>query len=138
MIFVWLTTFLFAPAMILCGEKLQPGVFTPGKNLWRIPFVVLGKLAARAPLVLGLVVIGLLGVSVRPLIQYARDPIEWDLRNLRSVETEPGRLWNRMDAMGMGSGGAGYIGSTGVLLVDTRSSGRGGRSDSQKRCAERG
>lgn len=119
MIFVWLTTFLFVPAMLICGEKWRPGIFTPGKNLWRIPFVLLGKLSARAPLALAVIVVAVVGASIMPMVRYARDPVEWDLRNLRSVETEPGRLWGRMDAMGMGMVGAGYIASTGVLLVDT-------------------
>ncbi len=118
MILVWLSTFLFVPALILWGEKLRPGLFTPGKNLWRFPFVLIGKMSARAPLLFGLASLVLLGIALVPMARYVRDPIEWDLRNLRSIQTEPERLWGRMDGMGMGQVGAGYIASTGVLLVD--------------------
>lgn len=118
MILVWLSTFLFVPALIVWGEKLRPGLFTPGNNLWRFPFVLLGRMSARAPLLFGFASIALLGVALLPMARYVRDPIEWDLRNLRSIQTEPERLWGRMDGMGMGQVGAGYIASTGVLLVD--------------------
>lgn len=118
MILVWLSTFLLVPALISGGERLRPGIFTPGTNLWRYPFALFGKLATKIPLSLGFTAVALLGVSLLPMTRYARDPIEWDLRNLRSDQTEPERLWGRMDSMGMGSVGAGYIASTGVLLVD--------------------
>ena len=118
MIFVWLSTFLFVPAVLIFGESLRPGIFTPGNNLWRYPFALLGRISARIPVTLGLIALALLGLSVMPMIRYVRDPIEWDLRNLRSLQTEPEKLWGRMDAMGMGQVGAGYIASTGVLLVD--------------------
>ena len=118
MIFVWLASFLVVPALVSFGERLRPGIFTPGTNLWRYPFALFGKLAAKIPVSLGLTVVALLGVALLPMTRYVRDPIEWDLRNLRSDQTEPEMLWGKMDAMGMGSVGAGYIASTGVLLVD--------------------
>ena len=118
MIFVWVVSFLFAPPLVIRGERWRPGVLTPGRNLWRRPFELIGDLVSRRPLVTGLCVLGLCLGAALPLARYARDPMEWDMRNLRSRETEPEQLWARMDSMGIAAVGAGYIGSTAVLLVD--------------------
>lgn len=119
MIFVWICSMIVVPPVVLLGERLRPGVFTPKTNLWRIPFLWLGKGVARYPVwtVLGLV--ALTTLSVFPMRKYVQDPLEWNFNNLRSDPTEAQGLWDRMYAMGMGDVGAGHIGNNGVLLVDT-------------------
>jgi predicted exporter len=119
MVLVWLCTMFLVPPLVLLGERLRPGVFTPKANLWRYPFAVLGGMVQRRPLVFALLcMIALLG-AVRPLARYVKDPLEWNFNNLRSDETEAQKQWEKMYEMGMGSVGAGYIGNTGVLVVDS-------------------
>ena len=119
MVLVWICTMLLVPPIILVGERLRPGVFTPKENLWRYPFAVLGGLVQRRPVVFAGLSAVVLAVALVPLGRYLKDPLEWDLNNLRSDETQAQRLWGKMEEMGMGNVGAGYIGNTGVLLVDT-------------------
>ena len=119
MIFVWISSFLLVPPLVIFGESRKPGALTPGNNLWARLFGVFGRAAERRPVIFALLGVALVGAVAIPLRHYSQDPLEWDLRNLRSVETEPGRLWGRMEQMGMGFVGAGYIARTGVLLVDT-------------------
>jgi len=119
MVLVWICTMLLVPPIILIGERLRPGVFTPKENLWRYPFAVLGGLVQRRPVVFAGLSAVVLAVALVPLGRYLKDPLEWDLNNLRSDETQAQRLWGKMEEMGMGNVGAGYIGNTGVLLVDT-------------------
>lgn len=119
MLLTWSMAFLLVPPLVIVGERLRPGLLTPRRNLWRRPFAFLGDIAARRPWAFGLLTIGLLAASVVPLVGYARDPLEWNMNNLRSDETEAQKLWNRMEAMGMGNVGAGYIANNGVLLVDS-------------------
>ena len=119
MVFVWICTMLLVPPLVLLGERRQPGMFTPRENLWRRPFAAVGGMVQRRPwLCAGLCLVAL-GVTLVPLSRYVKDPLEWDLNNLRSDETEAQRLWGKMEEMGMGNVGAGYIGNTGVLLCDS-------------------
>mgnify|MGYP000267008853 CR=1 FL=1 len=119
MVLVWICTMLLVPPIILVGERLRPGVFTPKANLWSRPFAVLGGMVQRRPVVFAALSAVALAVALVPLGRYIKDPLEWDLNNLRSDETAAQRLWGKMEEMGMGNVGAGYIGNTGVLLVDT-------------------
>jgi hypothetical protein len=119
MLLVWSMAFLLVPPLVIVGERLRPGLLTPRRNLWRRPFALFGEIAARRPWAFGLLTVGLLAASVVPLVRYAKDPLEWNMNNLRSDETEAQKLWNRMEAMGMGNVGAGYIANNGVLLVDS-------------------
>lgn len=119
MIFVWVATFFMVPPLVIWGENRRPGALTPGTNLWAKPFGLIGRIAERRPIAMGLVGVLLVAAAAVPLRKWADDPLEWDIRNLRSVQTEPERLWGRMEQMGMGFVGAGYIARTGVLLVDT-------------------
>lgn len=118
MLLVGIATFIMVPPLVIFGERRWPGAFTPRRNLWRAPFAWLGKLSSRRPLLLGgLAVIGI-GVALSPLYRYARDPLEWNFEKLRDSETPSQRLWPKMEALGMGDLGAGFIGNNGVLLVD--------------------
>jgi uncharacterized membrane protein YdfJ with MMPL/SSD domain len=119
MLLMWTVTMVLVPPLVLLGERLVPGAFTPRKNLWRRPFVFLGGLVERHPVLIGVLNIGLVAFALLPLARNLRDPLEWNINNLRSDETEAQRLWWKMEAMGMGEVGAGYIGNTGVLLVDS-------------------
>jgi len=119
MVLVWICTMLLVPPLVLLGERLRPGVFTPKENLWRRPFALLGGMVQRRPVVFALLSALALAAALLPLGRYIKDPLEWDLNNLRSDETAAQRLWGKMEEMGMGNVGAGYIGNTGVLLVDT-------------------
>ncbi len=119
MLLVWISTMFLVPPLVLLGERIRPGIFTPRKNLWRRPFLFIGQLVARHPVLIAILNLGLIFGAALPLSRYLRDPLEWNINNLRSDETESQKLWPKMEQMGMGEVGAGYIGNTGVLLVDT-------------------
>ncbi|MBL9042442.1 MAG: MMPL family transporter [Myxococcales bacterium] len=120
MILVWVSTMVVVPPMVLVGERWRPGVFTPSLNLWRVPFLLLGKGVQRWPLLTALLTIGALAWAAGPIRGYLKDPLEWNFNNLRSDSNgESQKLWDKMCAMGMGDVGAGHIGNNGVLLVDT-------------------
>ncbi len=118
MLLVWIVTIFLVPPLVLLGERLRSGVFTPKSNLWRRPFLVLGNFVDRHPVLVAILNIALIAGAALPLSRYLGDPLEWNINNLRSDETESQRLWWKMEAMKMGEVGAGYIGNTGVLLVD--------------------
>jgi hypothetical protein len=118
MLLVWALSFLLVPPLVIFGERLLPGRLTPRANLWRRPYAWLGGIAARRPLALVLVSVICLGAAATPLLRYLKDPIEWNFNNLRSESTSSNNLWPRMEALGMGDVGAGYVGNNGVLIVD--------------------
>jgi predicted RND superfamily exporter protein len=118
MLLVGLLTFILVPPMVIFGEQRWPGLFTPRANLWKKPFAWLGELSAKKPILLGLTALVALGAAFGPLRRYAKDPLEWDFEKLRTEEVPSQRLWPKMEALGMGDLGAGYIGNNGVLLVD--------------------
>lgn len=118
MILVWLSSIVLAPPLVLLGERLIPGVFTPKPSLWHWPFGLLGRLLAWRPISVAFVSVLLFAAALLPLRKYAVDPLEWNFNNLRSDPTESEKLWGRADSLGMGNVGAGYIGNDGVLLVD--------------------
>ena len=118
MLLVWVSSFLLIPPLILTGERHWPGCLTSRGRLWQTPFRKLAQLiTSRRRATVALVVAALL-VAAFPLARYARNPLEWNFANLRSAETESQRLWPKMEALGMGGVGAGYIANTAVLLVD--------------------
>ena len=119
MLLVWLFTFLLVPPMVIFGERLAPGILTPRGNLWRRPFAFVGRLSEKRPLLPALLTLLCLGAAIGPLVSYVKDPLEWDFLKLRTAATPSDRLWGRMELLGMGDVGAGYIGNNGVLLVDS-------------------
>jgi predicted RND superfamily exporter protein len=118
MLLVGLMTFVLVPPMIIFGERRWPGMFTPRRNLWRIPFSWLGELAAKKPGMLALTAVVAVCAATVPLVKWAKDPLEWNFEKLRSDDTPSSKLWKTMEQLGMGDVGAGYIGNNGVLLVD--------------------
>lgn len=118
MLLVWFATMFLVPPLVLLGERMRPGMFTPRKNLWRRPFLFFGNVVERHPVMVAVLNVVLIAGAAVPLSRYLRDPLEWNINNLRSDETEAQKLWWKMEAMGMGEVGAGYIGNTGVMLVD--------------------
>jgi uncharacterized protein len=118
MLLVGVATFVLVPPMVIFGERRWPGLFTPRRNLWRIPFAWLGELSAKNPRALALTAIVAVCAATVPLYKWAKDPIEWDFEKLRSDESPSQLLWPKMEALGMGDVGAGYIGNNAVLLVD--------------------
>ncbi|MGZ3430087.1 MAG: MMPL family transporter, partial [Polyangia bacterium] len=118
MLLVGLMTFVLVPPMVIFGERRWPGMFTPRRNLWRIPFSWLGQLSANKPGMLALTAIVAVCAATVPLVKWAKDPLEWNFERLRSDDTPSSKLWKTMEHLGMGDVGAGYIGNNGVLLVD--------------------
>ena len=118
MLLVWIMTFVLVPPLVIAGERMRPGLLTPRGNLWTRPFGVVGELSQKRPMLAAMAVLLGLGAAAGPLWRYVRDPLEWDFNNLRTDETPSQRLWGKMEALGMGDVGAGYIGNNGVLLVD--------------------
>jgi predicted RND superfamily exporter protein len=118
MLLVWIFSFVMVPPIVIFGERLKPNLLTPRSNLWRHPFAWVGKLSEKKPTLTGLICLVALAGAVLPLYHYLKDPLEWDFENLRTDATPSQRLWPRMEALGMGDLGAGYIGNNGVLLVD--------------------
>jgi predicted RND superfamily exporter protein len=118
MLLVGLMTFILVPPMVIFGERRWPGAFTPRANLWKRPFAWLGELSAKKPVLLGLTTLVALGAAFGPLKRYAKDPLEWNFEKLRDDQSPSQRLWPKMEALGMGDVGAGFIGNNGVLLVD--------------------
>ena len=68
MIFVWICSMIVVPPVVLLGERLRPGVFTPKTNLWRIPFLWLGKGGGSLP---GLTVLGLVALTTLSVFRCA-------------------------------------------------------------------
>jgi uncharacterized protein len=118
MLLVWLMSFLLVPPMVIFGERVWPGSLTPRENLFRKPFAWIGRLSERRPALLAITALLLLAGAATPLYRYVKDPLEWNFENLRTDETPSQRLWPKMEGLGMGDVGAGYIGNNGVLLVD--------------------
>jgi predicted RND superfamily exporter protein len=119
MLLVGAATFVLVPPMVIFGERRWPGLFTPRRNLWRIPFAWIGGLAAKHPRALAIIaVVSVCGAAV-PLSKWAKDPLEWNLDKMRTDDSPSGLLWPKMEKLGMGDVSAGYIGNNAVLLVDS-------------------
>lgn len=119
MLLVWIMSMILTPPLVIVGERLRPGIFTPRANLWSALFGFGGKVVQRFPIVLTLLCVAVTAVLFVPLSRYVRDPLEWNFNNLRSDSSDSQSLWGLTEELGMASVGAGYIGNNGVLLVDT-------------------
>ena len=118
MILVWLMTFLLVPPLVIFGERLRPNSLTPKESLLRAPFLFMGRLASERPGMLVFLSVAFIGVALPSIFRYSKDPLEWNVNNLRTESTASDRLWPRMESLGMANVGAGYIGNNAVLLVD--------------------
>lgn len=117
MIAVLLATYLALPPCLLWWDRRRPGELQRGRDRFSpAVLAVLGWLGTprRAWVVAGALTIA----STVGVVQFAKAPIEWNLRRLRSATSEAGQLWPKMEELGMGSVGAGHIANTAVLLVD--------------------
>ncbi|MFO0657440.1 MAG: hypothetical protein U0787_20525 [Polyangia bacterium] len=100
MIFVWICSMIVVPPVVLLGERLRPGVFTPKTNLWRIPFCLWqkgGLLPALDCTRSGHDHVVRLSDAARFKIR-----LEWNSNNLRSGSARSAGSVDRMYAMGMG------------------------------------
>lgn len=118
MLLSWGLSFLLVPPLVLFGERHFPGLLTPQVPLWRGPFLLLGRLARRGPLLLAGLSVGLLLVLLSPALRYASDPIEYNFDNLRTDNPSTARRWTIMYDLGLGSLSGGHIARDGVILVD--------------------
>jgi hypothetical protein len=118
MLFCWLVMFVLVPALVIWAERRWPSICTPKPNLWRRPFLALGKLVEKRPAVAALLLLASLVICTKPLWSFAKDPLEWDLNNLRTDNTASQDLWTRKEALGINEVGAGYVGNNAVFLVD--------------------
>lgn len=117
MLLVWIATFFVVPPLVHVVEARAKR--EPSSIGWHSPFSALGRGVAKRP---ALVVAGALALGIAaivPLAHLARDPIEWNLRELRTPDTASRALWTKIEALGMTNPDAGYVGSHGALLVDT-------------------
>lgn len=119
MLLAWSMTFVLVPPLVVFGERVFPGRLTPRPNFFHLPFSFMGKLVSRWPVAWVVVTLGFVAVAVGPMRGYLQDPLEWDFNNLRTEATQAQNLWGRMETLGMSEVGAGYIGNTAVLLVET-------------------
>jgi predicted RND superfamily exporter protein len=112
MLAVLVATYLALPAAIVCVEsRLRSGRDRLSPPLLRI-------LSRVTPARARFLAVMLCLVSIGGVVRFARGPIEWDLKELRSTESEAGALWDTMEDLGMGAVGAGYIANTAVMWVE--------------------
>jgi predicted RND superfamily exporter protein len=119
MLLVWVMMYFLIPPLVIVGERIRPGLFTPRANIARAPFAALGALAQTRPWALASISLALIAICAMPVFRYLRDPLEWNFQNLRSKETRSQQNWATMYRLGMGDVGAGQIATDGVLLVDS-------------------
>lgn len=113
MLLVWLATYAVVPPLLhLIDARI------PASLGWRRPFGALGRAIARRPAVVLAGGLALAAAALVPLAQLARDPIEWNLRALRTAETPSRGVWDQAEALGMNDPDSGYVGSHGALIVD--------------------
>ncbi|MBS2025519.1 MAG: MMPL family transporter [Deltaproteobacteria bacterium] len=100
MILCWITTYAFAPSMVVLFERWRP-LAEPGerKGLIAAP---LGRLIVRSPMAFGLVALAITTVAVIKLVPYAKSPIEYDFSKLGSKQgkIDGAAYWSaRLDAV---------------------------------------
>ncbi len=117
MLAVLAATLCALPPLLLFLHQRTPRIVAPGRDRFSpqvTRLVAWLRAGRRAPLLAA----ALSTLAVLGVVRFAEHPIEWDLSRLRSREGDAARLWSRMEQLGMGSVGAGYIANTAVLLVD--------------------
>ncbi|MDI3290597.1 MMPL family transporter [Polyangium sp. 15x6] len=87
MLLCWLSTYLFTPALLAATERVRP-VYFPSKEKTKARGyygVLFAKLAQAAPRTLGAIGVTVGLISVGLTYRYlTNDPIEYDMRNIRS------------------------------------------------------
>jgi uncharacterized protein len=121
MLFCWLTTYLFTPALLSASERVLPAYRDDARstsfgNYFGLAFARLGLGAPRAVTVAGGVV-GLVALALT-LLYFWRDPMEYSLRNVGNDEaaeqTRARRLTHQVDKV------VGRIGQDGIAIVTDR------------------
>ncbi|HEX4454157.1 MAG TPA: MMPL family transporter [Kofleriaceae bacterium] len=113
MLLVWIATFFVVPPLVHVVDA------SPRAMGWRRAFGALGRAVTRRPAAVLVASIALAIAAIGPIRQLARDPIEWNLRALRTPDTTSRSIWDKVEALGMTNPDTGYVGSHGALLVDT-------------------
>jgi uncharacterized protein len=116
MLLVWLATYLVVPPLVHVLDRSTRVRRRPG---WPRLFGAIGRVVTRRP---AYVVAGALALAIAaawPIAAVVRDPVEWNLRALRTPDTASHAIWTKVEALGMTNVDAGYVGSHGALLVDT-------------------
>jgi uncharacterized membrane protein YdfJ with MMPL/SSD domain len=116
MLLVWLATPVVVPPLVHLVER---GSHEPRPIGWRRPFGAIGRGVACWPAWFAAAALGLAVAAIVPLLQLARDPMEWNLRALQTPDTTTQAVWAKVDPFGMTNPETGYVGSHGALLVDT-------------------
>jgi len=116
MIAVLFATYLALPPLLLVVHAYAPRLLRAGRDRFSPP--ILRGLSWLMPRRARYIALVMSAIAVAGTVRFAGAPVEWDLSHLRSREGEATRLWPTMEALGMGSVGAGYIANTGVLLVE--------------------
>lgn len=118
MLLAWATSMLLMPLLLCAVERLRPLPLKHRPSWWQPLFSILGRTVGRHPRLAAACFLALLMPGIPSLLRYARDPIEWDLNNLRTEATPSAGLWGRAASLGMTDPAAGYIGAHAQLLVD--------------------
>jgi predicted RND superfamily exporter protein len=118
MLLVWICTFLLVPPLVHLGERLRPGLLTPRGGGWERPFRRLREAIAARPNAVLVGALALAALALIPVRRLERDPIEWNLRALRTEQNTSRELWNTIDLLGMKDPDAGYAGSHAALLAE--------------------
>jgi uncharacterized protein len=113
MLLVWFATYAVVPPLLHLVDARIPASLG-----WRRPFGALGRAVARRPVLVLAGGLALAAAALVPLAHLARDPIEWNLRALRTAETPSRGVWDKAEALGMNDPDSGYVGSHGALIVD--------------------
>jgi uncharacterized protein len=121
MLFCWLTTYLFTPALLSASERVRPAYREDKRSMslghyFGVAFARLGLGAPRLVTVVG----GLVGVAALALsyLYFRGDPMEYTLRNIgndeASTQSAARRLSHDVDKV------VGRIGQDGIAIVTDR------------------
>jgi predicted exporter len=115
MLLVWIATFFVVPPLVhLVEARGRP----PRPLGWRRPFGALARAVTRRAVLVVAGSLALVALAAVPIARLAADPIEWNLRELRTPDSSARALWAKVEALGMTDPETGYVGSHGALLVD--------------------
>ena len=112
MLLVWIATFVLVPPLV---HVLDRKPRAPG---WPRLFGAIGRVVTRRPRLVIACALALAAAAIVPIVGLAAEPVEWNLRELRTPDTTSRAMWAKVEALGMTNPDAGYVGSHGALVVD--------------------
>lgn len=118
MLLSFVCTLLMLPPLVALGEQLSPGLLTPRPSLYRWLFAHFGHLVTSRPRLLAMASLLSALLAGGLIWRYAADPLEWDFSKLRAQETPGQQVERRLNQVGLGNLGLGYVGTNGVLRAD--------------------